>query len=63
MSDAEKTRCRYCGKERPRNELKEAVIIGRGRNERTGKACVTTERLLFCHDTGCAGNEQMAREG
>lgn len=63
MADIEKTRCAYCRKERPRNELKEAAIIGRGRNERTGKACVTQERLLFCHDGPCAGHEQMSREG
>lgn len=63
MSDSGIFKCRYCNKERPRNELKEYPIVRRDRNPRTGKACVVTERHLFCHDSGCAGYEQMAMEG
>ncbi len=55
------SRCGYCRKVFPNNEMVKDTIIGRGRDS-FGKACCTKEPMIFCSGN-CAGNEQMSREG
>lgn len=61
--DVVKSKCAYCGSERPVSELKPGKIIYRDRHPRTGKAFVNNKTNFYCADKSCHGNDQMAYEG
>ena len=65
MKNNQEFKCAYCGKERPRNELKEGSItyLGLVWTGIRWKSEVKREVRLYCADNHCHGYDQMGHEG
>lgn len=56
-------RCAQCGNQKPELGFTTKLVIHRGRNPHTGKACVDESTFTVCKGTACGGHLQMGHEG